>query len=620
MSGIFGYVGKNKALPNLLQGLKLMRDFHYDSIGLTMKGERGFLVKKKIGDIDLMEKNLIGYECQENIGAVHLRWATHGAIEEKNIHPFFDCTGDFLVMHKGIIENYRIIKNELQQLGHVFRSDTDSEVLSHLVEKNYTGDFAEAVRMSLKDIKGTYALIFFHKQSNEMIVANAGMGMILGIGDGEYWVGADKKLIYPFTDRVVYLNDEEMMVVKADGFVSSMISGGSINVLSKTIEKIDSRVEVKNDLVNIEQEIFEHPEMVKNTLAGRIDKQQLTAHFGGLMEYKEYLRQVKHLTFVGSGSSYYTAEIAKKFIEDYVAINVSSYSGLEMRYKKYITIGDEGALFIVSQSGLTDDTLAALREAKQLGINVFGITNAVGSVLARETSAGIYLHSGPSLTTMSIRSFMSQLVAMVLLTLFIGRLKGLSPSSGREIINALEQLPVRMKELLNNALKIEHVAKKYSQNSNFVIVGFKYASVIGDQIALAADSLHNMEVDNYDLNYLKYGGIGHLDKNHVVLYLLQNDSAYEENLAMLSLIKESGIKVVLFTFEGAQNIDGRYDDVIFVPRTKELVAPLLTLMVLQMFIYYLYKIKTENTNSFYYGDLADYDFDINNVSDFSPLL
>jgi glucosamine--fructose-6-phosphate aminotransferase (isomerizing) len=585
-----------------------------------MKGERGFFVRKKIGNIDLMEKNLIGYECQENVGAVHLRWATHGEIEEKNIHPFFDCAGDFLVMHKGIIENYKELKKELELLGHVFRSDTDTEVLVHSLERYYKGDFGQAVRDTLKEVKGTYALIFLSKHSDEMIVANAGMGMILGIGDGEYWVGADKKLIYPFTDRVVYLNDEEMMIVNKNGFLSSMIAGGNINVLSKTIEKIDGKSHSMSDLANIEREIFEHPEMVKNTLAGRIDKQQLTAHFGGLMEYKEFLRNVKSLTFVGSGSSYYTAVIAKKFIEDYAAIAVNSYSGLEMRYKKYITVGDEGALFIVSQSGLTDDTLAALREAKQLGINVFGITNTVGSVLAKETTAGIYLHSGPSLSAMSIRSFMSQLVAMVLLTLFIGRLKGLSPSSGREIINALESLPAKMKELLNSALKIENIARKYSRYSNMVIVGFKYASVIGDQIALAADSLSHMEIDNYDLNYLKYGGIEHLDKNHIVLYLLQNDSAYEENLVMLSLLKKNGAKIILFTFNDAPDINGKYDDVIFMPRIKELVAPLLTLMAMQMFVYYFYKIKTDTLTSYDYGELANYDYDENALSDFSSLI
>jgi glucosamine--fructose-6-phosphate aminotransferase (isomerizing) len=622
MSGIFGYVGKRRALPTVLQGMKLFKDYNYDSCGLFLKGERGFFIKKILGVVEDLEKEVIAYNGDQTVGVVHLRWATHGKVEIKNTHPLINCDGKLVLMHKGIIENYRQLKRDLIVEGHVFNSDTDSEVLVHIIEKNYQGDLIQALRKTLNQITGTYALVVGYADGkNELVVANKGMGMVIGVGEGEYWITDDKSILRPFTDRIVVINDEEVMHVSENGFVSSTVRGGEINVVSKTIEVIDYGKHEDVQVERIEAEIWEHPEMVENTLAGRIDHQQLTAHFGGLFVDRDNLRKVNLLTFVGSGGSYFTAMMAKKFIEDYVAINVNSYTGLEMRNKKYLMTTENSALFAISQSGSTEDTIAAVREAKQLGLNVYGITNTVGSQLAKETPSGIYLHAGPVMTGTSMRSFMSQLIIIILLTLFFGRLKGLSPTTGKEIIKSLEGLPIKMKSILNNAYLIEAIVKKYRYENDFVVVGFKYCQVVAQECVLRMQDMTGVEVVSYDLDFLKYGGIRHMHKQHIILYLLPLDSVYDDNLKMLRELKKKNSKVIVFTQEGAIDLEGLADDVIILPKVKEIVMPLTMLMALQMFAMYLRKEKTNSPKKVNIESI-DSDFsenDFNTASDFTPL-
>lgn len=620
MSGIFGYVGKRRALPTILQGMKSFKEFNYDSCGLFLKNERGFYIKKNLGNIEDLEREVMGYGGDQIIGVTHLRWATHGKVEIKNTHPLLDCTGKVILMHKGIIENYRQLKKELLAEGHVFTSETDSEVLVHLIEKFYEGDLVQAVRKTLGLIYGTYALVVgYNDGKNELVLANKGMGMVIGVGEGEYWITDEKSLLRPFTDRVVIINDEEVVHLAGDGFLSSAVGGGEINVVPKTIEVVDYNLGDDVHIKNIETEIWEHPEMVENTLAGRIDQQQLTAHFGGLSTSRDELRKVNSLTFVGSGGSFFTALMAKKLIEDYVAINVNSYTGLEMRNKKYLMTTENSVLFAISQSGETEDTIAAVREAKQLGLTVFGITNTVSSTLAKETPSGIYLHAGPVVTKM--RSFMSQMLIIILLTLFFGRLKGLSPTTGKEIIRALEGLPVKMRSILNNAYYIESVAKKYRYENDFVMVGFKYYHVVAQECVLRMQDMTGVEVVSYDLDFLKYGGIKHMLKQHVILYFLPVDAVYEDNLKMLKILKSKNTKIIVFTQEGAVGLEGLADDMIVLPKVKEIVMPTMMLMAMQMFSMYLRREKMnlskgmniENDSFFYDGN------DFNTVSDYSPL-
>lgn len=592
MSGLFAYLGKKRALPVIMQGLRLMKDFSYDSCGMILKSSEKFYTKKIIGSIYDIEKQVIDYSGEELTGAVHLRWATHGEVTEKNIHPFLSCDNKIAVLHKGIVTNYKVLRQQLISEGHVFNSDTDSEVLVHLIEKNYSGDLSAAVRKALLNIEGTYGLVVYYLDGQvEMVVANAGMDMLLGIGDKEYWVALDENILYPFTDKVVFLNDGEMAKINQDGFVGSLIAGGNINVVKKPIEKIDqSKSDFGQRFTDIEREILEQPDVVRNSLAGRIDEKKFTAHFGGLDEYKEILRTTSRIVFVGSGSSYYAALMAREFIEDYAAIAVSVYSSLEFRYKRFVLPSEKTVLFVISQSGSTEDTVAALREAKQLGITVFGITNTVGSVIARESNSGIFLHSGPTFG-MPIQSFMSQISALVLLTVHLGRLRGLSPVSGMEILNALNAVPVLLKTIIESSYLYKNIVKKYLNYKKYYIFGSKYAYPVALEGSLLLSSITGMTVSGANVAELEYGLLEQIGKDSLVLFLLPRDSLYERNIGVLKTVKSRGAKVIVITFEGEENLSSLADEVVMLPKSKDILTPLLMLMALQMWIYYLVKEK-----------------------------
>ncbi len=593
MSGLFGYIGKRRALPVLMQGLKLMDSFTFDSCGLLLSGSNRFFVRRVVGETSKLEGSVIDYDGQEKAGAVHLRWATHGEVEEKNTHPIFDCEGKIAVLHKGMVQNYAELKNELLQEGHIFKTDTDSEVIAHLIEKNYGGDLSVAVRKALLKVDGTYGIIVFHQDhQGEMVAANAGMGMIVGLAEGEYMVALDERILFPFTDRVIYMNDGEMSSISEVGVVSSLVAGGSINVINKFVEKIQkSDSGLENYFDSIEREIFSQPEMVENILAGRIDLSSATAHFGGLGKYKDFLRQVNRIVFVGSGSSYFTTLLAKELLEDYTAILVNSYSGLEFRYKRFNLSNEKTAFFVISQSGSTEDTVAALREAKLLGVNVFGITNTVGSPVAKETDAGVFLHSGPTLGMPSTRSFMAQLVSLTLLSVFIGRLKGLSPNTGVTILRALKKLPQDLKSILAQSFYIREIVRKYMTAKHFVVVGEKYCQAIAKETALMLSEISEVFAEALTISELKYGMINKIDSEVVVLCLLPKDSLYEENLRVAQAMHNQGARVVIISEENSNELMNNFDDVITVTPSKDIVAPILLLMVMQLFVFYLGKAK-----------------------------
>lgn len=593
MSGLFGYVGKRRALPVLMQGLKLMDTASFDSCGLLLSSNNHFYIKRIVGTISDLEKSLLDYAGQEKMGAVHLRWATHGMIEEKNTHPILDCDGKISVLHKGMIQNYLELKNQLEREGHIFRTGTDTEVIAHLVEKNYSGDLSVAVRKALLEVDGTYGLIVFHQDhDNEMVVANAGMGMIIGLTEGEHMVALDERTLFPFTDRVIYMNDGEMSDISEKGIVSSLITGGSINVINKFVEKIrKSDNGLNNYFDSIEKEIFSQPEMVSNIIAGRIDMQSATAHFGGLGKYKDFLRQVNRIVFVGSGSSYFATLLAKELLEDYTAILVNQYSGLEFRYKRFNLSNEKTAFFVISQSGATEDTVAALREARLLGVNVFGITNTVGSPVARETNAGVFLHSGPTLGMPSTRSFMAQLVSLILLSVFIGRLKGLSPNTGLEILRSLKNLPQDLKAILSQSLYIREIVKKYVEANNFLVIGEKYCQGIAKETALMLSEISEVSAEALTISELKYGMINKINSHFVAICLLPKDALYEQNLRLAHAIKSQGAKVILVTTKDNDQLEKQFDDVVLVPAGRDIISPILILMVMQLFVYYLGKEK-----------------------------
>lgn len=568
----------------LMQALKLMGEYRYDSCGLLLKKPDHFFIQRVVGTISDLDRKMLEYLGNETIGAAHMRWATHGDAVEKNVHPIFDCRGKIAVMHKGAIDNYRDLLHTLETEGHIMATDTDTEIISHLIEKYYDGNLASATRKALMHVQGTYGLIVFcQDEREEMVVANAGMEMMLGIGDKEFLVSTSKDVLYPFTDKVVYINDGEMMKITHNNFVSSLIAGGNINVVNKQVEKIKVVADNIGEYFDrLEKEISEQPEIVKNIIAGRFDEQKATIHFGGLLKYQDFLRQVTRLVFIGSGSSYYASLMARELIEDYAAIAVSVYSGLEFRYKRFVLPNEKTALFVLSQSGDTEDTVAAMREAMQLGVTVFGMTNTVGSPVAKESNSGIFLHSGPAFGVSSIRNFMSQMIALIMLAVFLGRLKGLSPASGHEIMQALKQLPEKFKNILDNSYVLKNIVKKYISATNCLVIGSRYGYPIAKEISLLLNGISNMPTEALSASELKYRQWRKINEKYVVLYMLPKDAYYESNLSMLKVICEQKAKVIVLTEQGENELNGLASDIIYLPHEKEIMMPLMMLFSLQL--------------------------------------
>jgi len=591
MSGLLGYFGQRRALPILIQGLKHMRDYNYDSSGLLLKSENNFFIKKRVGSWLDLEKEVMNHEGNEQCGAVHLRWATHGSVKTDNTHPILSHDGQVAVLHKGVVSNHEELKRQLMAEGISFKTDTDTEVISNLIAKHYEGDLQTAVRHALVEVDGIYAIIVFYQDGRrEMIAANNGAGLILGLGKDEYWLSLNKKTIYPFTDKVVYINDSEMVKINEGGYVSSIVDGGSINVLTKNVETIEHNdSDMDQYFEQIENEIFSQPEMVNKIMAGRIDERKMTAHFGGLEDSIEFLRHVTRLIFVGSGSSFYSAMIARELIEDYLAVAVSVYSGLEMRSKRFVLSHEKTAFFAISQSGQTPDTVAAMREAQQLGMYVYGITNTVGSPVARETKSGIFLHSGPTLGMPSMRSFMSQLVVLVLLTLYIGRMKGLSPASGRQIINSLDDLHDNLKNILSRSLQIKNMVKKYYDCNKYWIVGVKYGYPLALETALILGKLGKVMAEGVNMAELEYGIIDQIKESHTVVFLMTSDSIADGSINLIRRIKKTGAKVMVFAEEKDIRLDDMIDELVYLPSVKDIVMPVVTLMSLQLWVFYLVK-------------------------------
>ncbi|MBU0648126.1 SIS domain-containing protein [Patescibacteria group bacterium] len=592
MSGLLAYVGQKKAIDELTKGLKLMGGYHSDSCGMLLKAREKYFVKKVIGGASDLEREAQNYDGAERTGAVHLRWATYGAVEEKNVHPIFSCDGKVAVMHKGIIANYRKLKTILERDGHVFRTQTDTEVVAHLVEKYYVGDLQAAVRRSLLDIDGVYALVVFYMdQKDEMVVANAGRDMMLGIGREENWVALDKNMLSAFTDKVVYLNDGEMAHVSKDGFVSSIIAGGNINVVSKYIEKLNRSDDGLDEYFSrIEEEIFSQPEMVTDILAGRLVENQSTVLFGGLENYKEFLRTVNRLVFVGSGSSFHAGLLARELLEDYVGLVVSVYSGLRFKNKKYISKDNQTAIFVVSQSGETKDTVDAMLEAKQLGIKVFGITNTVGSKVAKETDTGIFLHSGPTLGMPSARSFMSQLVGLIMLMVYIGRLRGLSPGMGDKIIVELKKLSFNLHKILDQSNNIKELIDKYQDYGNIILVGHRYGFPIAKEAALLFSEIADVSAEAMDLSELEYGLVNKINSKYLVIFLMPYDAMWKKGFDLAKEIHKRGAMLVVLTTEDNAR-RGEFDNELYVPKSLEVIIPILFLMLLQLWVFYLGKEK-----------------------------
>ena len=472
MCGIFGYVSKNniKAVPIVLDGLKRLEYRGYDSSGIAALVSSGIVSRKKSGRIVELEKVINNsWESQAAIG--HTRWATHGAPTDKNAHPHFSCDKKIYLVHNGIIENFKELKDGLSKNGHKFQSDTDSEVVAHLIEDFMEKDgtsFEEAVRLALKSVVGTYALVIIHADHpNKIVVARNSSPLLIGFSEDSKYVASDASAILPHTRKVVYLEDGEFAIITPNDFRIATLDRKAILRNEEKIEWTEDAVKKNNFPHFMLKEILEEPDAVENAIRGRLVLKDGLAKLGGLELVEKDLRKINRLIITACGTAYYSGLVGEYMLEEYADLAVETEYASELRYKRH-NLDTKTALLAVSQSGETADTLGALKEIKRKGLLTVGVVNVIGSSIARETKAGVYNHAGPEIGVASTKAFVSQLGVMVLLTLFLGRQRGMSLNAGRNIAEGLTKIPDKIRAILTQAKEIKKIANKYYKNNDFL--------------------------------------------------------------------------------------------------------------------------------------------------------
>lgn len=588
MCGIVAYIGKNKATPILIEGLKRLEYRGYDSAGFAVLEKNNVRSEKAIGKIKNLENKINQQEIEAKIGIAHTRWATHGKPDEKNCHPHTDCNGDIWLAHNGIVENYHELKKFLKEKGHKFNSETDSETIAHLIEEfNKKYDFKTAVLKALKLVKGTYGLAIINKKEPEkIIIARLGSPLVLGIGNNEYIIASDVSSIVRHTDRVIYLEDGEVGTIYSDNYEITNINN---KIIDKKIDKLDWTIEqAQKDGYEhfMLKEIFEQPYSIRNAIRGRLGVNEGIVKLGGLDDVQEKLRNLEKIIIISCGTSSYASLVGEYMLEEYARISVEVEYASEFRYRKPI-LNQKTVVIALSQSGETADTLAAMREAKNKGAITLGIVNVVGSTIARESDAGIYNHAGPEIGVASTKAFTSQLSILALLTIMLGRQREMSYVMGKRIASELDEIPELVKEILKNSENIKTIAQKYLQYKNFLFLGRKYNMPIAYEGSLKLKEISYTHSEGYPTGEMKHGPLALIDENFPSLFVTPQDSVYEKNISGMQEVKARNGKIIAIATSGDEEIKKIADDVIYIPKTLEMLTPILAIIPLQLFAYYI---------------------------------
>jgi len=583
MCGIFAYTGSRTAEPILIEGLRTLEYRGYDSAGIFVPG---YGAVKAAGPIDNLAA-CITKTIPGTSGIAHTRWATHGAPTEVNAHPHGDMSGHVWVVHNGIIENFRELKEGLSVQGITFETETDTEVLAKLIGSLNQGILVEAVRTALRMVRGTYGIAVMSEEHPEkIVVARMGSPIVLGIGTDGNLVSSDSSALLAHTKDVVYLDDGEIAIVAKDTYSVSTIDGTKKKKKSEKIEWDAESIQKKGYEHFLLKEIMEIPEAILNTTRGRLIPSRGKAKLGGLEGVLEELRELGRLILVGCGSAAYASEVGKYIIEEHAGLPVDVELGSEFRYRKVIP-GKKSALLAVTQSGETADTLASVRKGKELGLLTLGMVNVVGSTIARETDAGMHNHAGPEVSIASTKAFISQITAFVLLTLLIGRERGMTEKEGREIVRALEALPRVAGQVLKTHKKIEKIARKYADYRDAMFIGRKFHAPIAYEGALKLKEVTYTHAEAYAGGELKHGPIAMLDENFPVIALVPEDDVYEKMVSNIEEIKARSAPVIAIATEGDTRIAELVDEVIYVPKVHPIVQPIISTIPLHLFAYYV---------------------------------
>ena len=584
MCGIFGYVGSNKATPILINGLKALEYRGYDSAGVFVS-DCGAV--KAVGPVVNLESK-IPQNFSGNTGIAHTRWATHGVPSEANAHPHFDDNKVIWLVHNGIIENYHELKTELQEQGIKFYSETDTEVLAKLIGSFFVDDLKQAVLSALGKVRGTYGIAVMHNDdSSQVVVARMGSPIVIGVGyDGNY-ISSDPSALLAYTKEVVYLDDGEVAVVTANTCDVSHIDGEKREKVTETIDWDYSAIQKNGFDHFMAKEIFEAPKVIEDTIRGRINPKLGLVKLGGVEAVLPKLKELERLQIVGCGSAFYASLVGRYMLKEYAGLSVEVELGSEYRYTKQFFTKDM-ALLAVSQSGETADTLASLRLGKENRILTLGIVNAVGSTIARETDAGVYNHAGPEIAVASTKAFISQLTVFALLTLLLGKERGvLNNEEVKAIAESITSLPKVLQSVLDNAPQIEEIAKKYAKYENMMLIGRKLHAPIASEGALKIKEVTYIHAEGYAGGELKHGPIALLHEGLPVLALAPQDDVYEKMCSNIEEVRARRAPVLTIGNIGDEKIMKLSDDVILTPKVHPILQPIVSSVVLQLLSYYI---------------------------------
>jgi glucosamine--fructose-6-phosphate aminotransferase (isomerizing) len=585
--GIVGYIGQKDAEPILLEGLHRLEYRGYDSAGLATWDSGDLHLRKRAGRIANLVHHLRDHPAPGTLGISHTRWATHGPATDANAHPHFGGDGDIAVVHNGVIENYAVLKRQLKDEGIVFKSDTDTEVIAHLIAYHLNGDLVEAVSHVLSLLKGTYGLAVVSRRHPDLLIgARMGSPLVLGIGHGEHFLASDPAALVGNTDQVVYLQDRQISVLTRNDW----------HILDHERTRVEAQVQQidwdfsdadKGDFEHyMLKEIYEQPEALENAMRGRFADADASAHFGGLNLTPRQLRRADRLILTACGTSYHAALVGEYLLEEFARIPVEVEYASEFRYRNP-PVDRNTIVVAITQSGETADTLAAVCESKRKGHPTLAICNVVGSTIAREADGGVYLHAGPEIGVASTKAFTSQVMVLTMLALYLGRMRHLSSVAGERIIAELRAMPDIIRQTLTCHDTVRRIAEKYCHLDNFLYLGRQYLYPVALEGALKLKEISYIHAEGYPAAEMKHGPIALVDENTPSVFLCPRGSVFDKVMSNLEEIKARGGPVIAIACDGDEEVEARGDDVIYVPRVTECLQPLVAVVPLQLLAYHI---------------------------------
>ncbi len=591
MCGIVGYTGRREAEPILLEGLARLEYRGYDSAGIATVTGSSLCVRKTAGRIADLTKLLSKQPAPGTAGISHTRWATHGGATYANAHPHVAGDGAVAVVHNGVIENYTVLKKQLQADGCTFRSETDTEVIAHLIAKHLNGDLVEAVRAAVRHLKGTYGLAVLSPHFPGQIVgARLGSPLVLGLGDHEAYLASDPSALVGYTERVIYLHDHQLCTISPERWD---IFNADQRKVSAEVHKLDwdPGDADKGDFEHFMlKEIHEQPEVLERAMAGRLDENEATAHFGGLNLDPRQLRHIERIVLTACGTSFHAALIGESLLEQFARIPVEVEYASEFRYRNP-PLERNTVVIGITQSGETADTLAALRESKRKGLSTLALCNVVGSTIAREADGGVYLHAGPEIGVASTKAFSAQVTVLALLALYLGRMRHLSYAAGKRIVDELKLMPNILRETLSCDRQVEAVARKYHRATNMLYLGRQYLYPMALEGALKLKEISYIHAEGYPAAEMKHGPIALVDEETPSVFLAPHGAVYDKVMSNLEEIKARGGPIIAIACEDDEHVESKADDVIHVPNVPDFLQPLVVAVPLQLLAYHIARLR-----------------------------